>query len=202
MTTTPQRRDARSTREAILRAAAESFRQGAAPVQRVARLAGVVPATVYRHFPDRHGLAVAVAAERIAALAATARESRDEPGAFRALLREALAGQAEMRALVAAIQALPAGEQRRQLDRVVAVLAEPLRRSQAAGLARPDVRPADLGLAFAMLEAGVQAAGGLAAPAGAVERVIGVLLDGFAPPAPGSGQRVGRRGRMGPDPWS
>jgi AcrR family transcriptional regulator len=69
---TARRADARRNEQALLDAAAEVFvRQGVdAPVRDVAAAAGVGVGTIYRHFPTRTDLVVAVYRHQVEALAA------------------------------------------------------------------------------------------------------------------------------------
>jgi AcrR family transcriptional regulator len=174
----PHRSDARRNRAAILRAAGQVLLTdgpGAPSPERIARLAGVGQATVYRHFPDRRALALAVAEERLSALSRFVAEA----GAFRPALRAVLLVQASARPLVGLLRGLPRAEQRRQLDRVTAVLSPSLCRARDAGQLRADVGPADLELVFAMVEAAVESTPGRA---DATQRAIDVLLDGLCRP--------------------
>jgi len=71
----PRRADARRNRELLLVAAKEVFSERGpdAPLDEVARRAGVGSATLYRHFPDRRELLIAVYAdEELTALCAEA----------------------------------------------------------------------------------------------------------------------------------
>src|SRR5690349_15235935 len=84
------RADARRNRAQILAAARDVFaEQGAgAPLDEVARRAGVGIATLYRRFPDRQSLIGAVALDILGAIAHEARRAlAEEPDAFRALAR-------------------------------------------------------------------------------------------------------------------
>lgn len=76
---------ARRTREALLDAAAQVFveRGVQAPIREIAGRAGVGVGTVYRHFPDRAELVVAVYRHQIDECVALAEELEDssEPGA-------------------------------------------------------------------------------------------------------------------------
>lgn len=81
------RADARRNYEALLAAARTVFAQyGAqAPMEEVARRAGVGQGTLYRHFPTREHLFVALMEERVDLLDRTARELLDAPDPWRAL---------------------------------------------------------------------------------------------------------------------
>jgi len=188
-----RRSDARRNRAAILRAAVEAFTGGCGTVtvQGIARRAGVGQATVYRHFPDRRTLAVAVLREHLAALERMVAAAAGEPAAFRSLLRDVLLAQASMRPLVTVLRQLPAREQRWCADQVLAVLTGPFRRSQEAHHLRRDVQLSDLPLVFAMLEATLESTVDSGTSEAAVRRVIDVILDGLF-----------RTGSLTPDRWS
>jgi AcrR family transcriptional regulator len=84
------RADARRNREQLLIAARDVFvEQGAdAPLDDVARRAGVGIATLYRRFPDREALMRAVALDVLERVGAEARLAlAEEPNAFNALVR-------------------------------------------------------------------------------------------------------------------
>lgn len=68
----PLRADAQRNRELLLAAAREVFgeRGTDAPLDEVARRAGLGNATMYRHFPDRRELLIAVYADEVTALCA------------------------------------------------------------------------------------------------------------------------------------
>ncbi|MGW0801656.1 TetR/AcrR family transcriptional regulator [Nonomuraea sp. NPDC002799] len=72
MSTRPQRADAQRNRDLLLAAAAQVFAERGtdAPLDDVARRAGVGNATLYRHFPTRSDLLVAVYADEVAQLCA------------------------------------------------------------------------------------------------------------------------------------
>jgi AcrR family transcriptional regulator len=69
------RADARRNRERVLDAAATIFseRGFSAPVAEIAGRAGVGPATLFRHFPTKHELLLAVVARKLEELLAAAR---------------------------------------------------------------------------------------------------------------------------------
>lgn len=84
------RADAKRNREQILRAAADLIleRGPTAPMELIARRAGVGIATLYRHFPDRTVLLRHVTLETLRASAESARSAlAEEPDAFSALAR-------------------------------------------------------------------------------------------------------------------
>lgn len=83
----PARADARRNLDALLRAAMEVFAESGvdAPVREIAERAGVGVATVYRHFPQRSDLIVAVLRTKIDACADAAAELANEYGPGEAL---------------------------------------------------------------------------------------------------------------------
>jgi len=182
---TPRRRDARRNRTQILRVADEALTRGTdpTPLPEIARLAGVGRATVYRHFPDRGELALAVMGEQFAGLGRLVEDRAGDPAAFREVLHVVLTAQATMRPLVALLRELSPPDRRRNADRLVAALAPSLREAQAAGLVRDDLAPRDLELVFAMLEAAVAAAADLPDEEreAVVARAIRTLVDGVCP---------------------
>src|ERR1700742_4116175 len=83
----PLRRDARRNRDAILTAARQSFAEtGDVPMYEIAKRAGVGQATLYRHFPTRGLIAIAIFAEELDGLDTLAAEHADDPDAFLVLL--------------------------------------------------------------------------------------------------------------------
>jgi AcrR family transcriptional regulator len=184
---TPRRSDARRNRIAILRAADEALTHGREPLPlpEIARLAGLGRATVYRHFPDRRALAVAVMGEQLAGLEGLVGELAEDPAGFREILRTVLTAQATMRPLVALLGELPADDQRRNAAQLVEALRPSLLRAQAAGLVRADVEPGDLTVVFGMLEGAVtEAAAAFPDPArreAALSRAVDALVDGVCP---------------------
>src|SRR4051794_29161708 len=99
---TPRRRDAQRNRVAIVEAACDLMTSGrdAVGMPEIARRAGVGQATLYRHFPDRYALTVAVIAHEVERLEACVAANRQQPGAFRPILDAVLRSQITMRPLV------------------------------------------------------------------------------------------------------
>jgi AcrR family transcriptional regulator len=137
-------------RRALLAAAREVFAESgfSAPLSAVARRAGVGQGSLYRHFPDRIALAVAVFDENIADLESLA----DRPGATLGDLVDAVTEQAiGSTALIDMITAAadPRAEHlRTRISTLVRVLLE---RDQAAGLIGPHIEVADVLLSIEML---------------------------------------------------
>jgi AcrR family transcriptional regulator len=174
---TPRRRDAQRNRSAIVAAASETMTtsRSAVGMSEIARRAGVGQATLYRHFPDRDALTAAVVGYQIERLELLIEATRDNPTSFRRVLAELLRTQITMRPLVFLVRRMDPRARRRFEQRLVAVLAPPLRRAQEAGLVRGDLVLGDLTLLFSMVEGVLEAAG---TDAAAARRSIDLALDG------------------------
>ncbi|WP_076824850.1 TetR/AcrR family transcriptional regulator [Frankia sp. CcI49] len=151
----PRRTDARRNRTAILRAADEAFTDNSprlVPLQEIAQRAGLGRATVYRYFPDRRAMAVAVAEEYFEALRHAVEAAEEEGRSFRDLLHWAATTMTSMRPLVALMRELPEHEQQRYFERWIGILTPALHRAQRDGEVRPDVTAADLALILISLD--------------------------------------------------
>jgi AcrR family transcriptional regulator len=177
-TQTPRRRDAQRNRSAIVEAASQAMTtpRPAVGMSEIARRAGVGQATLYRHFPDRDALTTAVVGYQIERLQLLAEAAPDDPATFRRVLAELLRTQVTMRPLVFLVRRMDARARRRFRERVVAVLAAPLRQAQECGRVRTDLAPGDLTLLCTMVES-------VADEPPAARRSIELALDGvFRPP--------------------
>ena len=85
----PRRADARRNYERVLAAAKEVFGElgVTAPLDEIARRAGVGNATMYRHFPTRRELVIAVYADEVTALCELGRSLAADPSPGDALFR-------------------------------------------------------------------------------------------------------------------
>jgi AcrR family transcriptional regulator len=149
------RRDALRNRQAIVRAAAELLLvEVGVPTSEIARRAGVGQATLYRHFPDRASLAMAICEESIRGLERLATAKAGDPDRFEALLHAVVNSQLANRALVALLRSGPDGARNlaRLTRRVAGVFAGPMREAQRAGQIRPDLTPSDMMLVVTMIE--------------------------------------------------
>lgn len=189
----PLRADARHNRDRILEAAHEAFAAHGlgVPMARIARRAGVGPATLYRRFPTKEALVSEVFAGQLADCAGVVDEALADPDpwrGFRTVIERVCAMQAVDRGFSTAFlavfpDAFAVDEERDRAERGFAAL---VRRAQRAGRLRADFVPEDLVLLL-MANSGVTACAGEAAP-DASRRLVGYLLRALraedAPPAP------------------
>jgi AcrR family transcriptional regulator len=178
----PMRADARRNVERLLTVAKETFaeRGADAPLEEIARRAGVGIGTLYRHFPTREALLETLLRDSFEALRAEADRLLTSPSPGDALdswLRAFATHATTYSGLVAALNAsLRDGESGLCMWCKTVNLAggELLARAQAAGVVRPDVTPDDvLILANAITWATEQAC---ANPAQA-ERIHALVMD-------------------------
>ena len=157
------RADAERNRQRILAAAAELFTErGLEPsLDDVARHAGVGVGTVYRRFPDKASLADALFDERIDALIALAEQAQAEPDAWAALV-SFLERSAEMlvtnRGLRQILMFAAEGHERGicARDRMRPAIESLIKRAQAAGQVRADLRPTDVPMIEFMVAAAAE----------------------------------------------
>ena len=146
------RADARRNREQILAAADEAFAAEGlgAPVDEIARRAGVGAGTLYRHFPTKEALFAAVLVEHMRRLSADARAALESPQPGRALFEflgrmaaEATAKRSLIDALAGAgVDIHVAGaDAKLEVEEAFSAL---LKRAQEAGEVRADVTITDL----------------------------------------------------------
>lgn len=154
----PLRKDAASRRLALLRAAREVFAQEGinAPLERIAERAGVGRATLYRNFPGRTEIALAVLLEDVSELGArfATATAPDAYPDFITALSERLVRNA---ALGGVIREAPSPDMLAPLRAALVVAATPpLSVSMKAGTVRSDLTPGDIRVISAMLGAGLQ----------------------------------------------
>ncbi|MCO6000109.1 TetR/AcrR family transcriptional regulator [Actinoallomurus rhizosphaericola] len=186
-----KRSDARRNAQTLLDAAAAVFARAGidAPVRDIAAEAGVGMGTVYRHFPTRPDLVVAVFRHQVDALAATpAGASGEDPEAPYEVLRAWVARFTDFlvtkHGLPEALHSDQAGLESLHaefVDRLVPVLDRLLRTAADAGQIRVDVRPLDLMIAIGNLCIGADTFPGYRA-----RHMVDVLLAGLLHGAPAS----------------
>jgi AcrR family transcriptional regulator len=205
------RADATRNRVAILTAARQVFaEQGLrAPLEEIARRAGVGIATLYRRFPTRERLVAAALIEKITQFEKAASQALAEPDpwdGFAGLVRRICELQADDRGLSDLLSmTLPASEEVEQLRaKAHGHVAELVARAKASGRLRPDFAAEDLLLVLIANSAVARVTG----PDGpdAWQRFVGLMLDAFQyaggaglPPAPTTGQMTQAMARLAAD---
>jgi AcrR family transcriptional regulator len=151
----PLRKDAAERREALLAAAREVFAQEGidTPLDRIAERAGVGRATLYRNFANRTEIALAVLLDEVDALGERFAKPT-EPRAFLDFISALSETLTRNTAFGGVVRAAPSPEILTPLRTALVKAATPaLKVSQAAGLVRPDLKPADIRIVSAMLGA-------------------------------------------------
>ncbi len=139
-----------ANRAALIAAARDVFAESGfnAPLSSVAKLAGVGQGSLYRHFPDRIALAVAVFDDNITAL----EELRDDPESTLVDLFDSVAQQViASTALIDMIISERDERAEHLATRMTAVAAALLARDQEQGRIADHVEDADVMLAISML---------------------------------------------------
>jgi AcrR family transcriptional regulator len=180
------RADAARNREAVVCAAREVFAEAGldAPLDEIARRAGVGIGTLYRRFPCREQLVSAALIDKITAYADAAERALAEPdpwAGFAGFVRRICAMQAGDRGLADLLLiTLAPGEQleatRARANRSVIALID---RAKGAGRLRADMVGEDLLLLLIGNNAIAAAAGGDAPRA--LPRFVALMLDAFQP---------------------
>jgi len=181
----PMRADARRNYDRLVNAGREAFtRHGTdAPMDDIARRAGVGPGTLYRHFPTRQALLAAVYRSDVETLVEQAREAtrdRTPEEAVASWLRLLLEYTKQKHGLGSAIKTMLADDvETFAYCRVTmrSALGETLAAARDAGVLRSDASTEDVlrlvhGLGTALASAPEDA-----------ERLLGFVLDGLRPPA-------------------
>ncbi len=183
--TRPLRADAKRNRERVLEIAQEVFASEglAAPIDGIARRAGLGVGTLYRHFPTKEALFEAIVVGRMEQLVTEAREGANavDPGlAFFGFLTRMVEESAAKKDFLTALagtgfdlERIAAIKQR--MKRAVAVLVD---RAQAAGALRTDVSAGDV---LTLVMGTVGAADRHGAGAAERRRLLRIIFDGLRP---------------------
>jgi AcrR family transcriptional regulator len=181
---TALRADARRNRDAIVTAARAVFAEAGldAPLDAIARRAGVGRATLYRRFATRDDLVAAIHEDNLDELERIAAHPRDRDRAFVEILTAAAGMLAADRGFVEHLRRQPVAPRIDQhvSDRFMAIIEHPLRRAQRAAIIREDLRPPDALLILDMI-GGAAVATGPHRDAQRVDRALDLLLDGLRP---------------------
>jgi AcrR family transcriptional regulator len=179
------RADAARNRERILTAALEVFAESGADlsIDEIARRAGVGHATVFRRFPTKEDLVVALFERRLLEVAQAAEEAErmDDPWeGLRTAMEHIAAKQVRDRGLFEAVatEVIGSPRLREARRRVMEPFARLLRRAQDAGAVRADLEPPDV--IFLVTAAGHAAPCRIDLP-DVWRRYLGVILDGMRP---------------------
>ena len=182
----PRRRaDARRNYERLLAAATEVFGElgVSAPLDEIARRAGVGNATMYRHFPTRRELVIAVYAGEVTALCELGRSllaAREPADALFTWMRAFITHVTTKRDLPLAIPDDTTGQRtalyRQWHDTMRATASALLSRAQGAGAIRNDLDVTDL-------LAAASGIGYAAADDNQAARLLAILRDGLTAPA-------------------
>jgi AcrR family transcriptional regulator len=186
--TKPLRADAERNRLHILEAAAAAFADGGldVPVAEIARRAGVGPGTLFRRFPTKDDLVIAIVEQRfedICALLDAALENPDPWAGFVECMEAAVTMQVRDRGVLEAVGERFFGDPRMRAlkDKVNPKVAALLERAQRAGVVRADVVHQDIPV---LIQAAAHA--GCVMPSCDPElsrRYLAIMLDGLRPAA-------------------
>ncbi len=176
----PARADARRNYDAVIAAARDGFAElgVAAPLEEIARRAGVGIGTLYRHFPTREALIEAVYIDEVLGLAEASKEYSALPPweALMAWVERFVAYAGTKRALIAALNR---DSETLKLCRMTLYEAGGplLERAQAAGTVRPDTNIDEV----MRLVTGITAVGFTSTEQR--DKVLAMALDGLRPKA-------------------
>jgi AcrR family transcriptional regulator len=176
----PLRADARKNRASMIRAAREVFAEHGpdAPLDLVARTAGVGRGTQHRHFPTRESLLNVLFEENFEQLVEVVRDAEPDE-AYVALLRATVEQLRRDRGFVELSDPrVPAEMQEGLADRYLALASRPLRRAQRAGHVRRDIKPEDTLLLVAMVTGAARTTG--RSPDRSMERALDIVLEHVA----------------------
>lgn len=187
--TRPMRADALKNRERILEAAQEVFaREGlAVPIDVVAEKAGVGVGTLYRHFPGKEALFEAIVIDRmtqLAELATTLVSSNDPGGALCFFFRELAAQASAKRDLFDAIGSAGIdvkSDCSELMEELMSRIDALVQRAAVANAIRSDVSVKEL---VSLFMGTCHAAGDAGLDDAAVQRMVGVILDGLRVESP------------------
>ncbi len=154
----PLRVDAQRNRQRILNAAREVYADEGleAPLEQIARRAGVGIGTLYRRFPNREMLIDALFEDQLQQLVAIGQEALEDEDAWRGVVRfleQTLGMQVADRGLKDLVSSRTHGRERIELlrDRLVPLVGQLATRAQQQGTLRADLSAQDLLLIGAMI---------------------------------------------------
>ena len=181
----PLRSDARRNRELILAAASDLFAESGADlsIDEIARRAGVGHATIFRRFPTKDDLILAIIEQRMNEMIAALEEAARNDDAWEGLAT-AMAHIAERQAMDRGLtdstksRVVSAPNLQEARMRLLAPIADMLRRAQEAGQVRDDLAPEDV---FFLIAGAANASPCRFEIPGLWRRYLGVIMDGMRP---------------------
>jgi AcrR family transcriptional regulator len=186
--TKPLRADAERNRLHILEAAAAAFADGGldVPVAEIARRAGVGPGTLFRRFPTKDDLVIAIVEQRFEDLFAqldAALENPDPWAGFVECMEAAVTMQVRDRGVLEAFGERFFGDPRMRAlkDKINQKVDAVVKRAQQAGVVRADIEHQDIPV---LVQAAARA--GCVMPSCDPElsrRYLAIMLDGLRPAA-------------------
>jgi len=201
------RADAERNRRVLLDVAARVFREIGvdAPLEVIARRAGVGIATLYRHFPQRASLVTAVAtdvmARTLTEACAAAAEEPDGLSALRRFMHRALDIGAPAIMPLVDPEVRTGADVKPLLDATAAAQTELIARATEEGSLRPGVQFSDVGLALARFSRLLGHGFDPALEAEIAHRHLDIFVDGLrhhsGPPLAGTDLPLRRLRRMG-----
>lgn len=128
-----------------------------APLELVISRSGLGRATLYRHFPDRASLALAVGSQSLDSLAELV-ETENGSASLQALFDHLVRSHTENPFLadVWRVASARTEEARQLIDRFCALFEAPIRQAIAEGTCRSDLKPSDMFLVMAMLGSSIR----------------------------------------------
>lgn len=179
----PRRADARRNRERVLAAAEEVFAEGGlkAPVEEVARRAGVGVGTVCRNFATKQALIEAVVGAMYETLLGQVEDALEDPDPGRAFERFVV-GLSDFQVRHRALADQMANEDMfasaaSPREKVLRAVSELVARAQAAGAIRADIGAGDVSMLFSGVAHATAIAGELQPMLR--ERFVRIILDGL-----------------------
>jgi AcrR family transcriptional regulator len=188
------RSDARRNRDAMIDAARQVFAEHGvdAPLDLIAKTAGVGRATQHRHFPTREGLLVAIFEDNLEQLAEIACDAEPEQAYVKLLLATVEIVFRDRGFMELLDRRVPLEAQQDMARRYIEMTSEPLRLAQEAGSVRQDLEPEDTLLLVDML-GGVAQPSGRTRPSYRMERALKIVLAAIEPDEDtGGAEAVGR----------
>jgi AcrR family transcriptional regulator len=166
----------------MIRAAREVFAEHGvdAPLDMVAKAAGVGRATQHRHFPGREGLLLAIFQDNLDQLEKVAREAAPEKAYIEIVLATVEILFRDRGFMELFDGRVPLEAQEGMARRFIKLASKPLRRAQEAGCVRRDLKPEDTLLLVDML-AGVAQPAGRARHNYRMDRALQIVMQSIEP---------------------